>query len=168
MVSADTPGMVLIAAVVRVPKMEFTLGCGDPFKLMERLPRIRDMVHAHVDANVLDAHIAKVTFRPVDGMLVVGVTPVRGVRLQMTTEAAREALAHDLKFAQRQSYAFKSPVPTIVAPNDQSLVSSTDSGSEVVGKYQRAIGQIANPTSAPSTGPSSGSGSWRTPNPQKP
>ena len=116
MVRDGTPGLLLIAAVIRTSSVEYTLYCDDPFKLIARLPRIRDMIHARVETLLLNEHEIRVTLTPVDGALTIGLTPVRGERLFLTTDQARAALGQDLAFAQRQTYALWSPVPNIVAP----------------------------------------------------
>ncbi|HWE04251.1 MAG TPA: hypothetical protein VG326_17730, partial [Tepidisphaeraceae bacterium] len=163
MVRNDTSGLLLIAAVVQVPRVEYVFNCDDPFKLINRLPRIRDMIHARVETELLSEHEIRVTLTPVQGTLTIGVTPVRGERLLLTTDQARSALGHDLAFALKESYAFEIPVPNIVHVPPEPLISPNDSEAQVVAKYKQAIVPAIRPSGA--TTQSGGSGRVLVPGP---
>jgi len=120
------------------------------------------MVHARVDAVIINTREIHVTMTPIEGMLTLGVTPVRGERLSLTTEDAQKALGHDLLLAKKQSYALRPPVPAIVVPPENALISNSDAAPNVITKYREAIGEITAPTTLPTTLPGGGS-SWRIP-----
>ncbi len=156
MVRDDTPGLLLIAAVIQVPNIEYVLDCDDPFKLAARLPRIRDMVHARVDAQVLNEHQIRLTLTPVDGLLTLGITPVRGERLLLSTDQARAAIGHDLMLADRQAYALRVPVPGTISSQAASSISPSDSAATVLSKYHDATTPATVPSTLPSPFGSSG------------
>lgn len=136
MVRDDTPGLVLIAAVVQVRRIDFTFYCEDSYKLLERLPRIQNMLHARVELFIVNEREVNVTMRPISGLLTIGVTPVRGESLLLSADEARNALGHDLMFAQKQSYALRIPIPNIISPLEEPAILPGDSAAKVVTKYR--------------------------------
>lgn len=153
LVREDTPGLVLVLSTLRVSRMELTLYCDDPFKVVERLPRVRTFVDAHVDATVLDRNYVRVTLTPTLGQrLTLGITPVRGFRAEQPTSQAQAAVARDLLVAKRQQYALRLPVPDVKAVTVPTVIGRDDPPEEVLAKYQRAIGEVqASPTQASAT-----------------
>lgn len=138
LVRDDKPGVVLIASVVQTQWVDYTLMCEDPYKLIDRLPRIRNMVHAEIDAKVTDVNQVKLRLTPVKGWLTIGVTPVRGQTLTMSTDDARKALTHELLLAKKQSYALRVPIPKTVMKMEGPLVKETDTADGVASKYTKA------------------------------
>jgi hypothetical protein len=147
MVREETPGLVLIASVVQVPWVDYTLICEDPFQVIDRLPRVRDLVHARIDANVVDERKLHLRLTPITGMLTIGVTPVRGESMTLTTEDARKCLSHDLLLSLKQSYAFRLPVPSTVAEVEGPIVLPGDSAATVKAKYLDATTATTRPSS---------------------
>jgi hypothetical protein len=150
MVRDDTPGLVLVAATARVSRVDYTFYCGDSYKLLERLPRIQKLIHARVTATIVNEREIHLTMTPFAGSLTLGVTPVRGDSLLLSTDEARANLAHDLMSAQKQSYALRIPIPNIISVPEGPIISANDPATKVVEKYRATTMPATRPTTLPS------------------
>jgi hypothetical protein len=152
------PGVLLVASVVRVPEVVFTLECLDPNLLVSRLPRLRAITDARVDVQVVEANYARLTLRPPPGSpgLVVGLLPVRGERLDAPAEAARRAFAADARYATRQEFAVRGRADAVTGGDRRPLVAADAPAEAVERAYRRATG-TAEPADAAAPRPGSAS-----------
>jgi hypothetical protein len=94
------------------------------------------MLHARIELHVVNEREVNVTMTPISGLLTIGVTPVRGESLLLTTEEARKSLGHDLMYAEKQSYALRTPIPNIISPPEEPAIHPGDTAARVVAKYR--------------------------------
>lgn len=139
LVREGRPGLHLVGSVVVVDRVTYTLNCEDPYLLVRQSTRIRSLVAADMDVEVLDAHGARLTFRPKSGTqgLVIGVLPIRGNTLEKPIADARRAMGAELQYAAKQNYAFPADL-TLTVVGAQELIEKDDTADTVDEKYRRA------------------------------
>ncbi len=159
LVREGRPGLHLVASVVQVDRVTYTLKCEDPYLLVRQVPRLRSLVEADIDVQVLDTHAATLTFRPKPGSqgLVIGVLPVRGDAVDKPVADARRTMGAELQFATKQNYAFPADLSlTVVGAKE--LIEKDDTTEAVDEKYRRAtvpkaMASSGNELPAPKVGP---------------
>jgi hypothetical protein len=174
LVRRQSPGLVMVAAVVRSPRVEYQLKCDDPFLLKSRLDRIRQIVDAAVEFEVTSSRTARLVLTPKnpDKPLVVGIALARGRQVDVPIEHLRKSLADDLTKTSNHQYLLMDKAPVILTA-DVAPVSATESPEVVEAQYRQAIALAGNwpraavrvipPASQPATRPPEYQGSISVP-----